>query len=165
MKKTLTNDLINKNNSANNKDMNDSLYYKWEPDDRFVFTGEEFALLSNSLKRITENPEFTAKLLEAQNTLSIASLQELVNKKMEAYAATGQVRKLNKKQMDMEQAMSRNKEFPVGKKSEPILDRPLSEGVEFIESSPEIMGEVIPGIPLDEHIDSDQVELDKTFVD
>lgn len=118
--------LKQKINKVNNQQEQEDEMLKWSPEDRFYFSGNEFGNLINTLKNVCESPVFIEELMKAKQTIAIASANEILNKKVNSCLASGQIRKISKKQFDLEQEQERKAEQLV----EHFKDIPAFKGQE-----------------------------------
>ena len=63
--------------------------YKWPSDATFTLTNEQFGLLYSSLSTMVNTPQFQSKIVEAQQTLGIAQLQQTMNDVLEKAVTDG----------------------------------------------------------------------------
>ncbi|MEY4335001.1 MAG: hypothetical protein RLZZ196_3751 [Bacteroidota bacterium] len=63
--------------------------YKWPSDAVFTLNNEQFGLLYNSLTNIVNAPGFQTKVAEAQQTLGIIQLQQIMNDVLEKAVSDG----------------------------------------------------------------------------
>lgn len=74
--------------------------YKWEPTDEFKFNGQEFSNLFNTLEKTIASPFFQEKMMEAQQTMSVYSLHQMIKSKLEAAIREGIAKETTPEQLE-----------------------------------------------------------------
>ena len=120
-------DMVNNKKNAETVAKEDT-FLKWNPEDNFLFTGEEFGKLVNTMKEITNTQEFAEDLMKARKTYAIVALNEMINSKVDGYTKIGQIKPYTKAQLDaeLEKEKSRVKEVIEKEQVMPVGPGPVS---------------------------------------
>lgn len=74
--------------------------YAWNPNDVFNFSGSEFGMQYNTLRQITDTPQFMDDLIRARATIATASMMEAMNKKLQEGIDSGLIKQVTNEQKE-----------------------------------------------------------------
>ena len=63
--------------------------YKWSPDDKFEYSGSDFAMQYNILNKMVNTEAFQARINDAQEVTAILQLYKLVQTKLDEAITSG----------------------------------------------------------------------------